>query len=430
LRTLLENQDFRDQFILRSFDLLNTDFTEERVNHELDILVSQTEGEIRNHMRRWDHGSYSEWEDWVADLRQWSKYRAMRVRTHMKDYFDLGAIRTIDLNCDPPGGGQIQVNSKRIELFPWEGKYTGDLPIDLTVVPGYGYAFAGWEGIETPDSSISITLDQSLELTARFEPESWYEPVVINEVNYNSAPAYDSEDWVELYNNGAESVDLSNWIIKDSEDIHSFRIPRSQSLSPGEFLVVSRERSVFSSVHPEVQNVIGDLGFGFGGGGEVVRLFNASQELIDWVEYDDFTPWTLEPDGTGATLALSHPDLDNAAAQSWFASPSGGTPGSENGTAGHTKIQTEPSDKFQVMEPWPNPFGELTHISYSVDKPGMVQVAVFDMQGRIVEVLADRHMPPGEYTDTWHAAGHAPGVYFCVVRSTTQSITRKLILME
>ncbi|RLD66124.1 MAG: hypothetical protein DRI98_13940, partial [Bacteroidetes bacterium] len=79
LRTLLENPVFREQFIVRSFDLLNTDFTEERVNRELDILVGQTEGEIRNHMRRWDHGSYREWEDQVDDLRYWSTYRASRV---------------------------------------------------------------------------------------------------------------------------------------------------------------------------------------------------------------------------------------------------------------------------------------------------------------------------------------------------------------
>ncbi|MCK4746821.1 MAG: lamin tail domain-containing protein, partial [Bacteroidales bacterium] len=349
LRTLLENQSFRDRFVQRSFDLLNNDFTGERVSHELDILVSETEGEIRNHMRRWDHGSYGEWEDWVKDLRNWSKYRASRVRIHIRDFFDLGEIRTLSLDCNPPGGGQVQVNSRRVKLFPWEGDYVEDYPVALKAVPAYGYRFAGWDGVGDSDSAISVSLDQPLDLTARFEPGSWYEPIVINEINYHSAPEYDAEDWVELYNNGSESVDLSNWVVKDSEDVHAYRLPQSQSLGPGEYLVVSRERNLFSLVHPEVQNVIGDMGFGFGGGGELVRLFNPSQELIDWVEYDDFTPWPLEPDGTGATLALSHPDLDNADAQSWFASVAGGTPGFENGASGHTGIQHELLGEIKVQ---------------------------------------------------------------------------------
>jgi len=426
LRTLLENQEFEERFIQRSLDLLNTDFTEERVNRELDILVSETEQEIRNHTRRW-WGSYGQWEDWVEELRSWAKYRATRVRIHIKNYFDMGTIRDINLNCDPPGAGQIRVNSRLIERFPWEGKYFEDLPVDLEAIPAYGYKFTGWDGVEASDSSISVSLDESKELTARFEPESWYEPVVINEINYHSAPEDNPEDWIELYNNGAESVDLSGWVVKDSEDAHAFVIPGSQNLEPGEYLVVSRDRSLFGAVHPGVAPVLGDMGFGFSGGGEMVRLFNQSQELIDRVEYDDFTPWPLEPDGKGATLALSHPDLDNSEARSWFASLAGGTPGIENSPSGSTEFHSEVAGGFQVFDPWPNPFRELTHITCRVEEPGNIHMAVYDLQGRILDVLVDDHRLPGEFTATWHGGEHAPGIYFCVIRSDTQTITKKLI---
>ncbi len=425
-RKLLENQSFRDQFVQRSMDLLNTDFTREKVHKEIAILVRETEGEIRNHSRRWE-GSYREWEDQVEDLRYWSKYRATRVRIHIKNYFDLGTIQTLNLNCIPSGGGQIRINSKLIERFPWEGRYIEDLPLSLEAIPAYGYRFTGWDGTEGSDRSVSVQLDQSRELTALFDPEDWYSPMVINEINYHSSPDFNAEDWIELYNNGSESVDLTNWVLKDSDDMHAFIFPSSQIMEPGAYLVVSKKRSLFSNAHPGVSNYTGDLGFGLSGGGEIVRLFNHNQELIDWVEYDDFTPWPLEADGKGATLALDHPDLDNSEGRNWVPSFSGGTPGSENIILTSSEIY-QSGLGFQVMDPWPNPFRNLTHITYRVEEPGRIHMAVYDLQGRILDVLVDEHTLPGEYTASWNGVKRAPGVYICVIRSDAHSITKKLIL--
>jgi hypothetical protein len=427
LRTLLENRSFRNQFITRSFDLLNTDFTEARVNRELDMLVSEIEGEIRNHFRRWDDGNYSEWEDQVEDLRYWSRYRASRVMTHIRNFFDLGALRDLSLDCRLRGGGQIRVNSRQIGIFPWEGRYPEDLSLELEAIPAYGYHFLGWEGIDVQDSIISVTLNEALELTAIFEPEDWYEPVLINEINYHSAPEIDSEDWIELYNNGLENVDLSGWVLKDSDDAHAFIFPPSEELGPGQYLVISRDRVKFSAVHMDVLPMAGELGFGFSGGGEIVRLYNHNQELIDWVEYDDFTPWPLFPDGKGATLSLIDPDLDNALADSWFASLPGGTPGSRNVLPLNT-IRAPVEKAITVSEPWPNPFSEMIHISYLVEVPGRIQVAVYDLQGRLVEVLVDGDQMPGEYRATWHGTAYSPGMYFCVIRSGENVVTQKLIL--
>ena len=52
--------------------------------------------------------------------------------------------------------------------------------------------------------------------------------------------------------------------------------------------------------------------------------------MIDKVEYDDEDPWPIGPDGTGSTLALKHPYLDNALAENWAASTENGTPGEKN----------------------------------------------------------------------------------------------------
>ena len=51
---------------------------------------------------------------------------------------------------------------------------------------------------------------------------------------------------------------------------------------------------------------------------------------MDDVEYDDEDPWPVEADGTGATLELIHPSLDNSLPENWVASMGHGSPGSEN----------------------------------------------------------------------------------------------------
>jgi len=99
---------------------------------------------------------------------------------------------------------------------------------------------------------------------------------------------------------------------------------------PGDFLVLCKDTIAFTSLFPEVSNFIGDLGFGLGGGGDIVRLFDSYEILMDDVEYDDDDPWPVEADGTGATLELIHPSLDNSLPENWIASIGYGSPGGEN----------------------------------------------------------------------------------------------------
>ena len=51
---------------------------------------------------------------------------------------------------------------------------------------------------------------------------------------------------------------------------------------------------------------------------------------MDIVEYDDIAPWDTLADGTGPTLELNHPSLDNTLGENWSASQGYGTPGAVN----------------------------------------------------------------------------------------------------
>ena len=138
-------------------------------------------------------------------------------------------------------------------------------------------------------------------------------------------------DWVELYNPTNESIAIGWWEFKDGDDTHVFIIPENQVLESGAYLVLCKDSLAFNDNFPNVSNFIGEFDFGLNGGGELVRLFDAEELLVDEVNYDDSSPWPLEPDGNGPTLELIHPSLDNDLGVNWATSDdNGGTPGMEN----------------------------------------------------------------------------------------------------
>ena len=152
--------------------------------------------------------------------------------------------------------------------------------------------------------------------------------VVINEINYRSSDLFNPEDWLELHNPTNETIAMDLWIFKDDNN-NVFTIPENTILSAGDFIVLCKDAAAFQTQFPEVTNFIGDF-FGLSGGGELLRLFDSNEQLVDKVEYNDIAPWPTEPDGTGPTLELINPSLENDMASNWAASNGNGTPGAIN----------------------------------------------------------------------------------------------------
>ncbi|MET0283201.1 MAG: lamin tail domain-containing protein [Polyangiales bacterium] len=62
--------------------------------------------------------------------------------------------------------------------------------------------------------------------------------IVINEVESNGGTP---GDWIELFNKGAQAVDVSGWIVKDNDDTRTLAIAANTVLQPGAYLVVDTE---------------------------------------------------------------------------------------------------------------------------------------------------------------------------------------------
>jgi hypothetical protein len=84
----------------------------------------------------------------------------------------------------------------------------------------------------------------------------------------------------------------------------------------------------------------------------MVRLFDSYEILMDDVQYDDADPWPVEADGTGATLELIHPSLDNSLPENWIASEGFGTPGgvNSNDSCGEDLGDINGDSSFDVLD--------------------------------------------------------------------------------
>ena len=334
LHSLLSNPDYVNEFIQRFATHLNTIYNPERVIHVIDSLRSNRELETPQHIERWGWvSSMTEWEDNVEGMREFAIERPNYVRQHIIDYFNLDDTLELTVDISEPGVGIIQIHDINIQSFPDTGIYFQNIPVRIVAIPNEGYQFVNWQGnsgeISNSDS-ISVVLMGDSTITAVFEPTDNI-PIVINEINYNSASDFDTDDWVELYNNSDSSINISDWQFKDSDDSHVFTIPSNTILQDNGLLVLCKDTTSFKSLFPDVENYMGNFDFGLSGGGELIRLYDQQGQIVDSLNYDDNAPWPEEPDGNGPTLELINVNLDNALAASWRSSYTiGGSPGSPN----------------------------------------------------------------------------------------------------
>ena len=263
------------------------------------------------------------------------------------------------------------------------------------------------------------------------------EGVVINEINYNSSDDFNPEDWVEFHNSSAGVVDISNWVFKDEDDDHSFTIPEYTTLASGEFIVLCNDSSAFTSQFPAVTNFVGEIGFGFSGGGELLRLYDSNGTLVDSVNYDDSDPWPEEPDGDGPTLELINPSLDNVLSESWSASSDNGTPGTVNSAYLAIDEPIGVPGAFKVFQNFPNPFNPTTTIQFDipVGTRHPVSLRIVDINGRLVKTWGKKSLIPGTHKFIWDATNDlgkpvSAGVYLYTIQIGGARQTQKMIFLK
>ena len=286
-----------------------------------------------------------------------------------------------------------------------------------------------------PDGSPA---DMGLILNPKIGGEEIYS-IVINEINYNSHSDYDSEDWIELINTKNYNIDLSAWSLVDEAE-NKFDFPQNSSINANEYLVLCRDKSKFRLVYPEAKPFSSAFNFGLSSSGELLRLYNNFGEMVDSVRFSVTEPWPVSPNGSGNTLELKNPSLNNNLANNWGESFSIGTPGKQNSNYELISLVNERTEitDFALSQNYPNPFNPETVIKFQIPGSAFVSIKIFDLLGREIQTLVSEELSPGSYSATFNAAsvanGLSSGVYFyrMTVRSKTNAFvqTKKLMLLK
>ena len=101
-----------------------------------------------------------------------------------------------------------------------------------------------------------------------------------------------------------------------------------------------------------------------------------------------------------------------------------------------TTVETdEVPISYDLRQNYPNPFNPTTRIEYDLPNPSSVRILVFDVLGRVVNVLVDDELPAGRHTVIWDGRDLtgvpvASGMYLYRMAAGQSIITNKMIFIK
>jgi len=153
---------------------------------------------------------------------------------------------------------------------------------------------------------------------------AFHNEIVINEIMYNhrgvpgtnGLPATGSpESWLELYNRGANSVDLTGWEL-DGGISYKFS---NKTLAVGGYLVVAKDADYLRTLYPAI-DIVGNFSQKLSGSSDTIILRDPSGNPANQVHYFGGGRWPEFAAGGGSSLELRDPLADNSKAEAWAAS--------------------------------------------------------------------------------------------------------------
>ena len=225
------------------------------------------------------------------------------------------------------------------------------------------------------------------------------------------------EDWIEIYNGGATSVDVGGLFLSDfigDTDPHriSTEYPDSTTIEPGEFFLIWADDSV--------EQGILHANFKLSKSGEQVVVFGYdATEVIDSISYEevprDFTFGRIT-DGNIKWHELLKP-----------------TP---KGSNIFTEIQ---ETSFYAAgfhyKVYPNPASDEAIFNVNLNEPTRLIIKVYSSVGKLVSIPIDKYYLAGNYDIIWDLKSTegdrlSHGIYFYTIETEAISIQDKLIIIN
>ena len=427
LSKMMENEQFKIEYINRSADMINYYLQEEHCVTILDSLIDIYDDEIERHQAKWPE-SANDWEYHLDLMHTFLKVRPDSIFSEYCTHFELPGTYELSLNSNISGNTRFILNSLTIDSNKWSGKYFQGVPVKIKAIAPAGYTFSGWsDNSLAQESEIEISPSTDFNLTAIFinENDNSDTNIVINEILYKPNEDEESEDWIELLNKGNKVINLKGWCISDSKDSHVFTITENITLEPDSFLVICRDMEDFNEIYSDEIALLGDMDFGLGSE-DMVRIYDANGYLRDSVSYTDEFPWPEPPSEGGYSIELINPNDDNALAESWKISDG------IHGTPGKGRLQPETiasiSNEIAELKVYPNPCGNVLNLFFSLDTINSIEINIFDINGNCIKETEIRQSyDQGPHTININTAQLKPGMYCIKIRKDNKEYIEKFI---
>lgn len=177
LGNLLVNESFKNQFINRFADVLNTVFTPTYFNNVVHETFDEIEPYLAENTHRYPRDQFYDPSE-KTNLLDWGNTRPTVQRNQIKDYFTISNVVDVDINVSSSEAGFVKISTINIDPatpgvpenpYPWTGKYFEGIPVTLEVTAFPGYEFSHWSGSVTGTNPIiEVTPTGNMQIQANF----------------------------------------------------------------------------------------------------------------------------------------------------------------------------------------------------------------------------------------------------------------------
>ncbi|MFN0032371.1 MAG: CotH kinase family protein [Flavobacteriales bacterium] len=407
---IIQNETFKNYFITRYADLMNTAFRPERVNDMGNEMRDEIESIFERHCQRWgtDFGSLQ----WSLDNRlNWNEQRNDCAFDMLQNHFGLQQQVNLTFDIEPAGAGRIHINTIEPgeEMYPWVGTYYNGVPVQITVVANPGFEFHHWaaNGVFPVNAYLDqfvMNFETDESFVAHFEGSAVENAVVVSEFMYNDDANNESGDWIELHNTLDIPVDLTGMYMKDNNYFNRYDFEVNVTIPANGYLVFAEDTSLFATQYPDAAFVQQPLGYSLSNADDAVRLFGFHDEALIDIEYTDESPWPANSDGTGRTNEYEVQANNQSLAGNWFAGCIGGSPAAPyDPDCGADDVSEISEDQLSL---YPIPASNVLYIKTEEALKQNTSMEITDAQGRLVfkqrctqriTVLDVNDLPVGTY---------------------------------
>jgi hypothetical protein len=88
------------------------------------------------------------------------------------------------------------------------------------------------------------------------------------------------------------------------------------------------------------------------------------------------------------------------------------------------------SREFELHQNYPNPFNPTTIISYQLPVASQVELAIFNINGELIQTLVQSFQQAGSYQVEWHAATMSAGIYFYRIAAGENVSVKKCLVIK